>query len=163
MAVIFDKTVLEKEADFTLRLTIPESSYDVKNADGTSPVVSLVVKGSSIVTALSVLNQLNESQEFLVIAAEQIVGPDYHKLMKKDKGRTKVSEALSNIHSEFITFSFNATTEDNETVEFTLSAPSAIIGFQAFQAMTKPQKLQALAISFMPNEYDDEDDYYDDL
>ena len=159
---VFKPEALEAKADFTLKLTIPESSYDVKNPDGTSPVVSLKIEATSIRFALQAMSQMNEEESMLDVVAAQLVGDNFEELVKSDPDAAV--NALSAISHEFISFKFEASNEDNEVVSMEITAPSGLIAYQSFQALSGQKKLNALAAEFMPLEHDyddDADDEYD--
>ncbi len=151
---VFDVSALDVEADFVLELAIPEESYAVKNPDGTSPVVTLKVQGSTRAVALQVLSQVNESEDFLFIVGSTLVGEDFPEKVVSEP--ETVSAILSETHANFLTFEFAATVDDGSTVELSVMAPSGVIAFQAFQAMSSKVKLNQLATSFMPLD----EDYY---
>lgn len=159
---IFTESVLDEVADFTLKLAIPESSYNVKNADGTAPVVTLKVNASTKRFALAALREINTTQEMLNIIAQHRLGADFATLVvKKPKKATKLMEKID---PKFYEFYFKATQDEADgggEIEVTLTAPSGLIGFKAFQAMTNPQKLSGLLASFMPDEDEDDFDDYD--
>lgn len=160
-ARIFDESVWEKPADFTMQLDIPETAYNVLNADGTRPVVSLKIEGTSILLAVQVLHQLHDEESFLEIIAQYLTDGHYAEMMQTDEGKNVLADKMSEIHNDFFTVEFDADFSETEKVSLTVTAPSGVIAFRALQAMTKDDKLDALMVSFMPKETDDDvDDYY---
>jgi hypothetical protein len=157
---VWDTSVLEKPADFTMNLEIPSSEYDVKNPDGTSPVVSLKVVGSSIQFALSALKEIQGDNGMLDIIATNILGDDYITVVRENPD--VLTKAIQEIHTPFATYDVSISTEEGDTLDLELTAPSGLIGYKAFQSMASVQKLSALAANLMPteSEYDDEDEGY---
>ena len=157
---IYDETVLDKKAEFTLSLAIPEASYSTKNPDGTQPVVTLAIEASSNRFALGALLQLNETNEIFAIVAGAVTGKSPAKISKMvHKDPAALVTKLKAIHEPFATTSFKVSDDaSGEELTLKLTAPSGMIAIHAFTAMTKEHKLNALLTTMMP----DEDEYWDD-
>lgn len=157
---IYEEESLMKEADFTLFLNL-KGIYDEKNADGTDASASLRVEATSVAFALSMLSQLSEDRadEILEGLAEFCMEDEGLSLEHK----TSETEALfitafSQNTLPFIEFVMKVKGDYNgkpSTASFAVKAPSYLIAYNSFVALTKKQKLSALAASFMPEEEDD--------
>ena len=160
---IWDKTVLQKEADFSLSLSLKDI-YEQKNPDGTDASVTLKVEGSSIGFSIAMLTMLNDDDgetiaEAMFVANADILGIELTDDITEEDERRIVDELEKN-HSPFIDFSMNANGEYEDvphTLKLTITAPSYLIGLRAFVAMTEKRKLNSLLASFMPEaEYENE-------
>jgi hypothetical protein len=161
---IWDPASLDKAADFTMELAIPESSYPEKNPDGTAPVTSLKVEGSSIRFALQALKQVNENETMLDVVLNDLLDDsvadftDEEMMKYMAEHDEEVVDSLEKTHNPFIDFGFAVDDGEGQKLTVTLTAPSGLIAFQSFQAMTNDKKLNALATSFMPLDNDDDSD-----
>lgn len=161
---VYDESVLDKKAEFTLSLEIPEASYAVKNPDGSQPVVTLKVEASSNRFALGALAQLHETNEIFSIIAGAVTGKSAEKVSKMVKKNPKGLVAkMTEIHEPFSTTSFKVSDDaSGEDLTLAITAPSGMIAIHAFTAITSNQKLSALAATMMPDEDEYENRYWDD-
>lgn len=161
---IWAPAALDKKADFTLELAIPESAYPENNPDGTRPVASLKVEATTIKFALQTLQLIAENQTYADLVAFTILKTDnYNDVAAHDPENFRT--LMRENHNPFMEFSMDATGEEEDAgkkVTLTLTAPSGIIAVNVFKALTKSDKLNALAASFMPEDRDEEYDDYDD-
>jgi len=155
---IWDTSVLDEVADFSVSLPIGESAYNVKNADGSTPSVTLKVEGTSRKFALQVLSSFNETEDMLSIILASLLGDEWVEIAERDP--QAVADKLEEISAEFMTFRFNAITDTEETATLTLTAPSGIIALRAFHAMTSKRYLQSIANNWMPLAEDDDDEFF---
>ena len=160
----YDPEALLEKADFTLELSL-EGIYDVKNADGTSPCASLKVTGTTIQFSLFLLGELAEDNgetilDAMVEEAAAELGVTFEELNQEQIWHLMTKE-YTPFRSVTIT-SKGVIGEAEQEVTLTLTAPSYVIGIQAYLALTTKEKLNSLAIGFMPvdHDYDDDDDAY---
>lgn len=160
---VFTPEALDAVADFSLQIEIPEEEYPQWNPDGTRPVVTLKVDGTSIKFALAAMGQVSEAEQILDVIASSLMGKDSTKDVTEED-EAAFEGLFTELHENFQMFTFTANGENEQSVTLTLSAPSGLIAFLAFNALTTSKKLNSLAASFMPidrydDDYDNDDDY----
>lgn len=169
---IYDPSVLENPADFTLSLDISHA-YPTKNADGSNPSASFKVEAPTIRLALNGLSLLNERDSGSTtlldhLFTESAQGIDF----PEDEG---APDSLSDDHEFFAQVRENFQSTDDwrevqleaeveiegkepETVKITLRAPSYQIMYEAYNEATSNRRLNALVANLMPYA-EDEDDF----
>jgi hypothetical protein len=158
---VFTPEALDAVAEFSLQIEIPEKDYPQSNPDGTRPVVTLKVDGTSIKFALAAMGQVSESEQILDVIASSLMGKDSTEDVTAED-EAAFEGLFTEIHEKFKTFTFTAHGESEQSVTLAVSAPSGLLAFLAFNALTTSQKLNALAASFMPvDHYNDDDEDYD--
>lgn len=169
---IFDLSVLEEPADFTLSSRVPKN-IDIKdNVDGSRPAVTLHVVAPSFKAAISVLNLLGEDKsaaftEILLTQAYSLLndGADINALSDEELNvlfsSVEFQQFFDKNMDEWHTISFDADIklkDDVFNVQLTMKAPSFQLGLEAFEFFSSEQTLNSLVANLMPLADDEDDD-----
>lgn len=162
---IYDPSVLEDPADFTLSIDI-SSTYDVPNADGSSPSASFKVVAPTLRVAmqgLSLLNGKSNPDSPLLDSLWQAAGDDLG--FTDDISDEDLEASMPALIERFkdvsewkehkLELSLSDGSGSDSEFEVIMKAPSYEIIYGSFNAATSKQKLNALIANLMP--IDDED------
>jgi hypothetical protein len=151
----------DTKAEFAISLELPASVDVANNPDGTRPHVSLKATSGTygdLLGSLSFIHDMDLNELATAILLENVAD---EKLASPETMR----EAASEVVTPFRTFTLGIELESKEEgvsvdADLELTAPDMVTAARALKAMTRPQVLTELAISFSP-ETDDEYDEYD--
>ncbi|MCC3299408.1 hypothetical protein [Arthrobacter caoxuetaonis] len=161
----------DEKANFKLTVNVP-SSLDVKdNPDGTRPSITVDVTAETYLVAISLLSEMHGKADELMIGwlGEQLTEEE-HKILEQLTEESEpvpfLKEAVEKIHEPFLTFTTGVEAvlivdgkEVTKDVDVTITAPSVSSGVSAFEHLTSPRMLMSVAVSFSPEEEDDEFGY----
>ena len=160
----------DEKAVISLSVPVPTSVEVPDNADGTRPRITLKAIGDIYGLVLAALQHLHEDDSDDLLEAlifDVITEEELERFASMDEAAPLLNERVHGVVSPFRTFSWNAAmglegadgTQSETSVGFELVSPSLGVGLPAITALTKPQTLTNVAISFSPVIDDEDDDY----
>lgn len=155
----------DETAEFTVSVTVPTSIEVPDNADGSRPSITLKASSDTYAHLLGILSYVHDedlAENIMMFVLENADQDKIESFSSLEEAAPYIREAAAEIVHPFRTFTLNLDlTAGDESVAagvLELTAPSMVSAAQALKAMTKPQVLNELAISFSP-ETDDDDGY----
>jgi hypothetical protein len=159
----------DEKAVISLSIPVPGAVDVPANPDGTRPRVTLKATGDTYGLVLAALEHLHEDDgdELLVALVDELVtDEDMEAFASLEEAAPLLNERVHALSAPFRTFEWTAALlieaagqQAESSIEFELITPSLGVGVPAVTAMTKPQTLTNVAISFSPvidDEYDDD-------
>ena len=159
----------DEKAVISLSVPVPDAVDVPANPDGTRPRITLKVTGDTYGLVLAALEHLHDDEGsaelFVTLLGEVITEEEMEAFGSLEEAAPLLRERAYAISAPFRTFEWNAALaieaagqQTESSIEFELITPSLGVGVPAITAMSKPQTLTNVAISFSPV-LDDEDDY----
>jgi len=165
---VYDPSVVDKTSGtMTLTLEIPERIYAGTNPDGTRPVVSLKTEAPTLRALILSLKELSEVQTIEIGYSFGADGlPEDYVEDWEAVTPEQMKEIMQHEFSPFRTTDiFEVDLEHQsgkvENVKASVTAPSGLAVAVALQEFSSERFLTRLMTSFMPDEYDYDDDYED--
>lgn len=160
----------EEKAVISLSVPVPTSVDVPANPDGTRPRITLKVTGDTYGLVLAALEHLHDDDEgaelFVALVGQVVTDEEMEAFGSLEEAAPLLRERAHAISAPFRTFEWRAALvietggrETESPVEFELITPSLGVGIPAITAMTKPQMLTNVAISFSPVLDDDDEEY----
>jgi hypothetical protein len=159
----------DEKAVISLSVPVPSSVEVPANPDGTRPRITFKATGDTYGLVLAALEHLHEddgAELFVTLVGDLVTDEEMEAFGSLENAAPLLRERAYAISAPFRTFEWNAALviesggqETESSIEFELTTPSLGVGVSAVTAMTKPQTLTNVAISFSP-ETDDYDDEY---
>lgn len=160
----------DEKAVISLSVPVPNSVEVPANPDGTRPRITLKATGDTYELVLAALGHLHEDggeELFEALIYDVVTEEELAAFSSMEEAAPLLNERVHSVSSPFQTFEWNAgmVVEDSAgkqkefSVDFELIAPSLGVGIPAITALTKPQTLTNVAISFSPVLEDDDEDY----
>lgn len=162
----------DEKAVISLSVPVPTSVEVPANPDGTRPRITLKATGDTYSLVLASLQHLHEDDGdalFEALIFDVVTEEEMEAFTSMEEAAPLLAERVHAVSAPFRTFAWNAAMilegangeEKESSVDFELISPSLGVGIPAITALTKPQTLTNVAISFSPV-VDDEDDEYAD-
>lgn len=159
----------DEKAVISLSVPVPTSVDVPANPDGTRPRITLKATGDTYGLVLAALEHLHEddgAELFVALLDEVITDEEMEAFDSMEEAAPLLRERAHAISAPFRTFEWKADLiveaggkQSESSIEFELVTPALGVGVSAVTAMTKPQTLTNVAISFSPV-IDDEDDEF---
>jgi hypothetical protein len=160
----------DEKAVISLSVPVPTAVEVPDNPDGTRPRITLKATGDTYGLVLAALEHLHDDdgeELFEALIYDVVTEEEIAAFNSMEEAAPLLNERVHAVSSPFQTFAWNAGmilegasgAQTETSVDFELITPSLGVGIPAITAMTKPQTLTNVAITFSPV-IDDEDDEY---
>lgn len=160
----------DEKAVISLSVPVPTGVEVPDNPDGTRPRITLKATGDTYGLVLAALGHLHEDdgdELFEALIYDVVTEEEIAAFSSMEEAAPLLNERVHAVSAPFRTFVWNAALilegadgQQSETsVDFELITPSLGVGIPAITALTKPQTLTNVAISFSPVIDDEDDDY----
>ncbi|MBG0738736.1 hypothetical protein IV500_04795 [Paeniglutamicibacter antarcticus] len=156
-----------EKAVVSLSVAVPTGVDVPANPDGTRPRITLNATGVTYTLVLAALQHLHEDGDGLLqeLIADVVTDEDLEAFSSLEEAAPLLTERVHAVTSPFRTFEWSAELtlesadgrQEESSVDFELISPSLGVGVPATVAMTTPQMLTNVAISFSPKVEDDDD------
>ncbi|GAA4033435.1 hypothetical protein GCM10023063_16350 [Arthrobacter methylotrophus] len=158
----------DEKAAISLSVPVPTSVEVPANPDGTRPRITLKATGDTYALVLAALQHLHEDdgdELFEALVFDVVTEEEMEAFTSMEEAAPLLAERVHEVSAPFRTFTWNAALiiegaageEQESSVDFELITPSLGVGIPAITAMTKPQTLTNVAITFSPVIDEDED------
>lgn len=160
----------DEKAVISLSVPVPTGVEVPDNPDGTRPRITLKATGDTYGLVLAALEHLHEDEGdelFEALIYDVVTEEEIAAFSSMEEAAPLLNERVHAVSAPFRTFAWNAALilegaggQQSETsVGFELITPSLGVGIPAITALTKPQTLTNVAISFSPVIDGEDDDY----
>lgn len=160
----------DEKAVISLSVPVPTNVEVPANPDGTRPRITLKATGDTYALVLAALQHLHEDdgeELFEALIYDVVTEEELEAFSSMEEAAPLLNERVHTVSAPFRTFAWNAAMvlegadgkEQESSVDFELISPSLGVGIPAITALTKPQTLTNVAISFSPVLEDDDEDY----
>lgn len=161
----------DEKAVISLSIPVPDAVDVPANPDGTRPRITLKATGDTYALVLAALQHLHDDEEgtelFMALLGDLVTDEEMEAFDSLQEAAPLLRERANAISAPFRTFEWTAELtieaagqQTESSIEFELITPSLGVGVPAVTAMTKPQTLTNVAISFSPEIDDEYDDGY---
>ncbi|QOT19625.1 hypothetical protein [Paenarthrobacter sp. YJN-5] len=157
----------DEKAVISLSIPVTDAVDVPANPDGTRPRVALKATGDTYALVLAALQFLHDdegAEVFEALLNDVVTEEEMEAFSSLAEAAPLLKERAHAISNPFRTFMWGADMtveaagqQTKQLVEFEMTTPSLVVGIPAITAMTKPQLLTNVAISFSPVLDDDEE------